>query len=427
MSREKDINALKQLKNDMVEADAFADIAGKEWEKSRQIKAEIDNTRFEFKPLPTNNYETAKMNFVTAWKNLFADTAKFRMIFLGLYSLAMLVVSVFLLIDFFGQKDSVFHNTAFLFADNGSVEMLLITASMVVFFLAATFLPWLIVKKKLPDFIEGIMIYMLGGFVIGGLLFWYTAANADAMFVLFGYIIAPISAVILGFLIHIVFLIISKIPVFSAKQKAILETEKKKDIDNTESNKVNEPKEKEEWEKWWEVRKAELKELGLHHLSLGDDAMEKAKQHLAAANESTVLGENEKNIEVIDILINFIESHRADSIKEALHEYDAMRQNQKVLEIEAIKAQIEIEKSKKENADRRFQMEQQRRHQLEMEAQARRNADLQSQIAANTAAAAASTERLRKQAASAAADIADAQARIENTNAAIYRNEYYNS
>ena len=139
------------------------------------------------------------------------------------------------------------------------------------------------------------------------------------------------------------------------------------------------------------------------------------------------MGEDEKSPEIIDWLIHFIESRRADSIKEALHEYDAMKQNQKLLEIEAMKVQVEIEKAKKENADRRHQIEMNRRHQIEMEAQAKRSADMQSQIAANTAAAAASAERLRKEAASAAADAAAIQGQVASDVSALYRNEYYNS
>ncbi|MBQ1951250.1 MAG: hypothetical protein II363_06645 [Clostridia bacterium] len=207
----------------------------------------------------------------------------------------------------------------------------------------------------------------------------------------------------------------------------MLAAEKQNDINNAELNRVNEVKERDEWEAWWAQRKPELKETALEHISRGDAAMEKAKEHLARAEASDILGSEEKDGEIIDLLIHFIESRRADNIKEALHEYDIMKQNQKLLEIEAIKASVEIEKAKKENADRMHEMEMNRRHQIEMEAQARRNADMQSQIAANTAAAAASAERMRKDAASAAADAAATQARVAADVAAIYRNEYYNS
>lgn len=52
----------------MNEADAFAELANEEWEKARQIKVELDNAKFTFKPLPTNNEETARAGYKKAWK-----------------------------------------------------------------------------------------------------------------------------------------------------------------------------------------------------------------------------------------------------------------------------------------------------------------------------------------------------------------------
>lgn len=427
MSRETDIKALKQLKNDMVEADAYAELANEEWEVARRIKAELEDTKFIFKPLPTNNEQTAKDGFISDWKTKFKNTSKFRMIFLTIYSLIMLVVSIILLIDFMGQKNWIFTDAAFVYNDSSAGEMLLVHATNIVFFLSATFLPWIQIQSKLPDFFAFITRWMIIGIAVGGLFFWYTASHSQSMYILFSYLIATATAFVIGFTIHIICLIISKIPVMSAKKKVILAAEKQKDIQNAELNKINEPKERDEWEKWWADYKPELREKGLHHISLGDTAMEKAKEHLANAEASDILGENEKSPEIIDLLISFIESRRADSIKEALHEYDKMEQNKKLLEIEAIKANLEIEKAKKENADRAYELEMNRRHQIEMEAQARRNADMQSQIAANTAAAAATAERMRKDAASAAADAAATQAKVAADVSAIYRNEYYNS
>lgn len=427
MSRENDIKALKKLKNDMVEADAFAELANEEWETARQIKSELDNTKFVFKPLPTNNEETTKANFISAWKTKFKNTSKFRMAFLIGYSVIMLILSIVLLVDFMGQKGWIFTDTTLVYNDCSDLEMLLVHASNIVFFLSATFLPWLQIKNKLPDLFAYIVTIMTIGIAVSGLLFWYTASTTNSMFILFSYLIATVAAFVIGFIIHFVCLIISKIPILSAKQKAILAAERQKDIENTELNKVNEEKERNEWEIWWDGYKPELKEKGLHHISLGDTAMEKAKAHLAAAEASDALGTEEKDPEIIDWLLYFIESRRADSIKEALHEYDTMKQNKKLLEIEAMKVQVEIEKAKKENADRQHEMEMNRRHQIEMEAQARRNADMQSQIAANTAAAAASAERMRKDAAAAAAGAAATQSQVAADIAAMRRNDYYNS
>ena len=108
MSRETDLKALKELKNDMVEADAFAELAKEEWDKSKEIKQQLDNAKFVFKPLPTDNEATAKADFKQAWKNFFGKTRKFRAIFLGLYSLAMIAFAVMLFMDAYNNSCSIF-------------------------------------------------------------------------------------------------------------------------------------------------------------------------------------------------------------------------------------------------------------------------------------------------------------------------------
>lgn len=423
MSRENDIQALKQLKNDMSEAEAFADIAKEEWDKAKEIKQEMDTAQFVFKPLATDNEETAKAGFKKAWKEFFGNTRKFKAIFLGLYSLAMLVFAVMLFIGAYKNSGPLFvspHHWS------EPVELILTGIVAAAFPIITAIFAWVHIVSL--DNMFGFLKTMLISLGVSGLLFGAVCDWTDSMHLLFIDLGSLVAVLLICFVIQLIFFIISKLPpIYTVKQTAVLAAEKQNDINNAELNKVNEVKERDEWEAWWAQRKPELKETALEHISRGDAAMEKAKEHLARAEASDILGSEEKDGEIIDLLIHFIESRRADNIKEALHEYDIMKQNQKLLEIEAIKASVEIEKAKKENADRMHEMEMNRRHQIEMEAQARRNADMQSQIAANTAAAAASAERMRKDAASAAADAAATQARVAADVAAIYRNEYYNS
>lgn len=423
MSRENDLKALKQLKNDMVEADAFAEIAKEEWDKSKEIKQELDNAKFVFNPLPTNNEEIVRADFKKSWKNFFGKTKKFKAVFLGLYSLAMVAFAVMLFIDAYKNSCTIFKQPH----QWDEPSTLILTGVIAAAFpIIAAFFSWVHAVSS-----ENIGAFAFAGLIalgISGVLFGVVCDWTNSFHLLLIVLGSLVAAILICFVIQLIFFIISKLPpIYSGRQRTVLAAEKQKDMDNAELNKVNEVKEREEWETWWAQRKVELKEQGIHHISLGDTAMEKAKAHLAAAEESDVLGENEKSTEIIDLLISFIESRRADSIKEALHEYDKMEQNKKLLEIEAIKANIEIERAKKENADRQHEMEMNRRHQIEMEAQARRNADMQAQIAANTAATAASAERMRKDVASAAANAAATQARVAADLSAIQRNEYYNS
>ena len=423
MSRESDIQALKQLKNDLNEASAYADLAKEEWDKSRAIKQEMETTTFVFKPLPTNNYQTTKEKFKNSWKETFRKTGKFKIVFLVLYSLLMAAFAAGLAYASFKNEAGFFFVKPHEWSDTS--ELVLTAVSMAAFPVVTAIFSWvhIVSSGNRGSFIKKSLIAL----IITGIFFGSICGMTNSIHLLIFDLASLVAIIVLCFIVQLICLIISNFPVYGVKKRAILAEEKQKDIENTELNRINEVKEREEWEAWWAKRKPELKEIGLDHISRGDAAMEKAKEHLANAYASDILGEDEKDSGIIDMLIHFIESHRADNIKEALHEYDIMKQNQKLLEIEAIKVNLEIEKAKKENADRMYEMEMNRRHQIEMEAQARRNADMQSQIAANTAAAAASAERMRKDAASAAADAAATQARIAADMNAIRLNEYYNS
>ena len=68
--------------------------------------------------------------------------------------------------------------------------------------------------------------------------------------------------------------------------------------------------------------------------------------------ENDCLGEDEKNIQVVEMLIYFIESRRADSIKEALHEYDKAKANQQMIELEEKRLAMQKTQMEKEARDR---------------------------------------------------------------------------
>ena len=81
------------------------------------------------------------------------------------------------------------------------------------------------------------------------------------------------------------------------------------------------------------------------------------------------------------MLVCFIETKRADSIKESLHEYDKIRYNEAQLVIEQQKLALQQQKIEQERIDRQEKMEQDRRHQDEIESQMRQDAQDREQIA----------------------------------------------
>lgn len=84
---------------------------------------------------------------------------------------------------------------------------------------------------------------------------------------------------------------------------------------------------------------------------------ESLKSHLQTFTEMDCLSEQDKTLGVIDCLIYFIETHRADSIKEALQEYDkAVAANQAAMleqqRIDLLNKQIKIQQQQIEMQDK---------------------------------------------------------------------------
>ena len=92
------------------------------------------------------------------------------------------------------------------------------------------------------------------------------------------------------------------------------------------------------------------------------------------------LCEEDKNLQTVELLIRFINIRRADSIKEALQEYDKLMANRQLLEIEKQKLQAELQRTASEHADRMQQLVAQKRHQSELEYLARDSARSRAQI-----------------------------------------------
>lgn len=88
------------------------------------------------------------------------------------------------------------------------------------------------------------------------------------------------------------------------------------------------------------------------------------------------LCEEDKNLQTVELLIRFINTRLADSIKEALQEYDKLMANRQLLEIEKQK----LQRTASEHADRMQQLEAQKRHQSELEYLARDSARSRAQI-----------------------------------------------
>lgn len=95
---------------------------------------------------------------------------------------------------------------------------------------------------------------------------------------------------------------------------------------------------------------------------------------MAKLNALDGLSDDDKNLQEVDILIRFIETRRADSIKEALQEYDKLIANQKLLAVEKQKVEAEMRRLNQEKASQAKILEEQKKHHSEMEYWAKDNA-----------------------------------------------------
>lgn len=422
MSRATDVKALQKMRNEIVEINSLLKMADAELEKYESVVNELKTTKFVFDPLPTNGEQTLRADLKEKWRERFSNTRPFKSVFLALYSLAVLIFSIILIIDLAKDSQVYFH------ASHGHpepVETVLTCATQAVFALAVIALPWYTLVD-IWDAFEGIKVVGIVG-AVSGVMFAVVCSWTESMEFLFIYLACVVGAIIVSYLIGGIFRLVAKVPIYSSKQRALLAAEKQKDKDNAEKNIEKEKTDRAAWQEWWDKYKFELDDRMDVHMNMAKAAVNKAEEHDEICKAMDILGDNERNIEVIDWLLYFINSHRADSIKEALHEYDNMLQNQKMLEIEKAKFDLEVAKAKKEDEDRRLQMEQAHRHQIEMEAQAARAAASQAQIAADTAAMRDSADRMRRDMNNRAAEAADLQQRIAGDMTFIRMNEYYNS
>lgn len=206
----------------------------------------MDNAKFVFKPLPTNNEEIAREGFKKHWKEFFSKTGKFKAVFLGLYSLAMVAAAVMLFIAAFKNNGFIF-NSPHQYEE--TIQRVLTGLVAAAFPLVTAMFSWvhIVASDERGTFLRTMFIW-LG---VTGVLFAVVCDWTKSMHLLLIDLGTLIAAILICFVIQLIFFIISKLPpAYNRKQRAVLAAEKQKDIDNAELNKVNEVKEKEEWEAW---------------------------------------------------------------------------------------------------------------------------------------------------------------------------------
>jgi len=214
----------------------------------------------------------------------------------------------------------------------------------------------------------------------------------------------------------------------NSEQKAELEKAKQKDEEIEKENKKILEKATKEWE---EHGKEDFLKKTEKDLKKYQNEIVSTSKKIIASNEKIekmdILGDDEKQIKVIDMLIYFIESHRADNIKEALHEYDDAQARQELIRLEQEKNNMiqqhnqEMQRLAEESARLQDRMlREQREHNAQMESAQRMAAYQQQEYERQM-------KRIAQDNASNRAQIAQSASYIANQMALDARDRYYNS
>ena len=212
------------------------------------------------------------------------------------------------------------------------------------------------------------------------------------------------------------------------EQKEELEKAKKKDEEIEKENKAILDKAIKEWEDhgkedFIKNTEKEMKKYQNEIVSTSKKIVESNKK----IDSMDILGNDEKQIKIIDMLIYFIESHRADNIKEALHEYDDAVARQELIRLEQEKNNMiqqhnnEMQRLAQESARLQERMlSEQREHNAQVEAAQRIAAYEQQEY--NT-----QMKRIAQDNASNRAQIAQSASYIANQMALNARDKYYDN
>lgn len=172
----------------------------------------------------------------------------------------------------------------------------------------------------------------------------------------------------------------ARAPALTAQQKRQWEAARQADERTKEQNAQRQATAQQDWEA---ARQQRLPEIEREMQTYGQEFAARRQQleeHMHRLEGMDALCEEDKNLQTVELLIRLMETRRADSVKEALQEYDKLMANRQLLEIEKQKLEAQLRRAAEERADRQQQLAETRRYQEEMEYLARDSARSRAQM-----------------------------------------------
>lgn len=353
MTRDESLKSLISLREQLL-------ITFSSSEKCKELKEQIDKLfqskdnppKLNYPQKPENNYENLMDQFIEENR---AKITKGRLIELILILLALIPL-VLLSIKLIKEVAGL---------DSLPAPVMLVSAVHFLFSVLIAIWPLAISKNaaKIMMVVTPIAYFLLivmYGNQTGFLMYYFL----DALKIYAAVVIAV-------FLVKIIRKLRVKNPGLSSKQKAELVKAKQTDEQNRAAN----SEAKAAAEKELEITVANhIRDCERQIVQKSDEFNENIeilKENIEKLDAMDCLGNEEKELQTVELLIRFIETRRADSIKEALHEYDKLMTNQQLLQIENEKLQVARDKAAQEHADRMQELDIQRKHNWEMEFRAR--------------------------------------------------------
>lgn len=279
---------------------------------------------------------------------------------------AQVIVAVLLALDIFGKKGLIISPEALLILNaEGSSNS---TILFVVHLAAAILLPLFLVSNR--GHLTG-KRKIIRCILAAVLLFTYAIMCKGVM--TYTYLLLLLGGVVLAVAASGIARAVQK-GKLNAKETALTLAQKKQLEDALAADKrakaENARRTAEAKRRWDEERQNRLPEIDREIREKAqqfDAARQEVMLHMENLAAMDALCEDDKTLQTVDLLIRFIQTRRADSIKEALQEYDKLMANRQLLEIEKQKLAAELQRSAQEHADRMQKLEAEKRHQAEME------------------------------------------------------------
>ena len=351
MSRETDLAVLNGMKQKILSIYEIVDRCKNTQSEYTQLQAERENNTRPALGLPRpDKKSTLEKEYTDRWRQSHLNSSRIQLLCIILGAALILIYIVLLGFDCFGGTN-FFINFESLNQKTTAEKIVILSVEFgfrIIMPVALAALPPLIffLQEAKPIIIVSII----------ALFFTIISYFIDGAFALIPLIPFALTMACCAF-IPMIRKAMAKHPVFTAQQKHKLADAEQEDRDIIADNKrKNEQADRE----WAEKRAKRLPELDREQGRLVKQ-LEQLKTELdeenAALEAMKGLSRDEKKLETIESLIYFIDTCRADSIKEALHEYDKMVANQQLLELQRQRNKLEEQRIANEAADRKKQLQ----------------------------------------------------------------------